>query len=73
MIPAVAHYGGFQSYGRKPYPDLKPGHDSLDFDDVWQKCNIFKIAKRDQDQLPLYDSYSRNSSIYKLAYSSNVS
>ena len=73
MIPKVAQYGGFQSYGKKPYTNLKPGHISLDFDDVWQKCLIFILATREQDKLPLYDSYNRNSSLYKMGYGNNVS
>jgi len=36
MIPKVANYGGFQSYGDKIYSNLKPGHKSIDFNDIWQ-------------------------------------
>jgi hypothetical protein len=39
MIPIVTHYGGFQSYGKMPYTSLKPGHKTLDFDDIYEKCN----------------------------------
>ena len=39
MIPKVANYSGFQSYGAKPYVNLKIGHKSLDSNEIWQKCN----------------------------------
>jgi len=34
---------------------------------------LINEATRAQDQIPLYESYSRNSSLYKLAYANNVS
>ena len=39
MIPKVTNYAGFQSYGTKPYPALKPGKSDIDSNQVWEKSN----------------------------------
>lgn len=32
MISKATHYAGFESYGQKPFPTLKPGQKDLDRD-----------------------------------------
>ena len=51
MIPIVTHYGGFQSYGKLPYTSLKPGHKTLDFNDIYEKCthNLISNQRAGQD------------------------
>ena len=43
MIPTVAHYGGFLSYGNKPFTNFKQSHESLDFNYIFEKNIILKI------------------------------
>lgn len=38
LEPKVAGYGGFQSYGVKPYPSRKPGN--LEVNDLFSKSKI---------------------------------
>jgi len=58
MLPKVAHYAGFQSYGDLPYPYLKPGRKALDSNTVYQE------TVRDGDKLQFYDNFNRTHTVY---------
>lgn len=58
MLPKVAHYAGFQSYGDLSYPDLKPGKKEL------ESNTIFQDTVRKGDELKFYKNSNRWQSVY---------
>jgi hypothetical protein len=67
MLPKIAHYAGFQSYGDLPYPHLKPGRKALDSNTVYQG------TVRDGDSLKFYDNHNRLLTVYDKGLSQTVS
>ena len=37
MLPKIAHYSGFQSYGELPYPSIKPGKLNNDTKEMFEE------------------------------------
>jgi len=66
MLPKVAHYAGFQSYGDLPYASLKPGRKELQTNTVYQE------TVRDNDQLKLYNNTNRWQTLYDQKLSKTV-
>jgi len=66
MLPKVAHYAGFQSYGDLPYPSLKPGRKELQTNTVYQE------TVRENDQLKFYSNTNRWETLYDQKLSKNV-
>lgn len=60
MLPKIAHYSGFQSYGDLPYPALKAGKKTNDANDVWEP-----MANRNRDELKVYDNVQRFQTVYQ--------
>lgn len=66
MLPKVAHYAGFQSYGDLPYSSLKPGQIKLESDTVYQQ------TVRPDDELKLYSNTNRWTTLYDQNLSKTV-
>jgi len=66
MLPKVAHYAGFQSYGDLPYPTLKAGKKVLESNTVYQE------TVRTQDELKLYNNTNRWNTLYDNNYTKSV-
>jgi len=66
MLPKVAHYAGFQSYGDLPYPSLKPGRKVL------ESNTVFQDTVRQQDELKFYSNTNRWDTLYNNNVSKNV-
>jgi len=66
MLPKVAHYSGFQSYGDLPYSSLKPGQKKLESD------TVFQATVRKEDELKLYNNTNRWTTLYDQNLSKTV-
>jgi len=66
MLPKVAHYAGFQSYGDLAYPDLKPGKKQL------ESNTIFQETVRKGDELKFYKNSNRWQTVYDEEISKGV-
>jgi len=66
MLPKVAHYAGFQSYGDLPYSSLKPGQKKLESD------TVFQATVRKDDELKLYNNTNRWTTLYDQNLSKTV-
>lgn len=66
MLPRVAHYAGFQSYGDLPYASLKPGRKQLESNTVYQE------TVRKDDELKLYQNTNRWTTLYDQNLSKTV-
>jgi len=66
MLPKVAHYAGFQSYGDLPYPSLKAGKKVLESNTVFQE------TVRTKDELKFYNNTNRWNSLYDNNFSKSV-
>jgi len=66
MLPKVAHYAGFQSYGDLAYPTLKPGRKELQTNTVWQE------TVRNGDSLNFYNNNNRYTTAYDKELSKTV-
>jgi len=66
MLPKVAHYAGFQSYGDLPYPTLKAGKKALESNTVFQE------TVRDKDELKFYNNSNRWNTLYDNNYTQSV-
>jgi len=66
MLPKIAHYGGFQSYGDLPYASLKPGKKQLESNTVYQE------TVRNEDDLKVYENVNRWKTVYDQDLSKTV-
>lgn len=58
MIPKATHYAGFESYGQKPFPTLKPGQTTDD------RKYYDKVSTLNRDS-NFIDNYERWRSLYQ--------
>jgi len=58
MLPKIAHYAGFQSYGDLAYPSLKAGKKELESNTIYQE------TVRKDDDLKLYNNTNRWQTLY---------
>jgi len=58
MLPKIAHYAGFQSYGDLAYPDLKAGKKELESNTIYQE------TVRKGDELKFYKNSDRWTTLY---------
>lgn len=65
MISKATHYGGFESYGQKPFPTLKPGQDDLTRD-YYPKVSSL------EDELSFAQGGQRQKTIYQANHSLSV-
>jgi len=66
MLPKIAHYGGFQSYGDLAYPSLKPGKKQLESNTIYQE------TVRREDDLKVYENINRWKTVYDQDLSKTV-
>jgi len=66
MLPKVAHYAGFQSYGDLPYPTLKAGKKVLESNTVFQE------TVRTKDELKFYNNTNRWNTLYDNNFTKSV-